>query len=134
MSNINRAKLHKRFSKWYEIKELSLCHKLCFSKSYIFGFQCRRPKIFQTMNSVRSNNISLKYQSFTTLDSKDIGIIKSEFVAKTQFLWAGSVEVLAFTRWKQTNRHIPTSKAYIKMYCYFWLPTVPTIFEKKKTL
>ena len=26
-----------------QIKELSLCHKLCFSKPYIFGFQCRRP-------------------------------------------------------------------------------------------
>ena len=38
------------------------------------------------MNSVRSNNISLKYQRFTTLGSKDKGIIKSEFVAKTQFL------------------------------------------------
>ena len=38
------------------------------------------------MNSVRSNNISLKYQRFATLDSKDIGIRKSEFVAKTQFL------------------------------------------------
>ena len=23
--------------------ELSLCHKLCFSKLYIFGFQCRKP-------------------------------------------------------------------------------------------
>jgi len=39
------------------------------------------------MNFVRSNNISLKYQRFTTLDSKDIRIIKSEFVAKTQFLF-----------------------------------------------
>jgi len=39
------------------------------------------------MNSVRSNNISLKHQRFTTLGSKDIGIIKSEFVAKTQFLY-----------------------------------------------
>ena len=38
------------------------------------------------MNSVRSNNISLKYQRFTTLGSKDIGIINSEFVATTQFL------------------------------------------------
>ena len=38
------------------------------------------------MNSVRSNNISLKYQKFTTLDSKDKGIIKLEFVTKTQFL------------------------------------------------
>ena len=35
------------------------------------------------MNSVRSNNISLKYQRFSTLGSKDIGIINSEFVAKT---------------------------------------------------
>ena len=38
------------------------------------------------MNSVRSNNISLKYQRFTTLGFKDLGIINSEFVAKTQFL------------------------------------------------
>jgi len=38
------------------------------------------------MNSVRSNNISLKYQRFTTLGSKDIAIINSEFVEKTQFL------------------------------------------------
>ena len=41
------------------------------------------------MNSVRSNNISLKYQRFTTLGSKDIGIINSKFVAKTQFLSLG---------------------------------------------
>ena len=68
------------------VQELSLCHKLCFSKPYTFGFQSRRPQIFQTMNSVRSNNISLKYQRFATLGYKDIGIIKSEFVAKTQFL------------------------------------------------
>ena len=67
-------------------KELNLCHKLFFSKPYIFGFQCRRPQIFQTMNSVRSNNISLKYKRFTTLDSKAKGIKKSEFVTKTQFL------------------------------------------------
>jgi len=38
------------------------------------------------MNSVRSNNISFKYQRFTTLGSRAIGIINSEFVAKTQFL------------------------------------------------
>ena len=51
------------------LKELSLCPKLCFSKPYIF--QCRRPQIFQTMNSIRSNNVSLKYQRFATLGSKD---------------------------------------------------------------
>ena len=42
--------------------------------------------MFQTKNSVRSNNIGLKYQRFTTLGSKDIGIITSEFVAETQLL------------------------------------------------
>ena len=53
------------------IKELSLCQKLFFSKPYIFATQRWRSWIFQTMNSVRSNNISLKYQRFTTLGSID---------------------------------------------------------------
>ena len=53
----------------------------------IFRFQCRRSLIFQTMSSVRSNNISLKYQRFTTLGFQDIGIRKSEFVSKNQLLW-----------------------------------------------
>ncbi len=44
------------------------------------------------MNSVRSNNISLKYQRFTTLDSKDIVIIKSEYVARSQFLYKKNKE------------------------------------------
>ena len=38
------------------------------------------------MTFVRSKDISLRYQRFTTLGSKDIGIRKSEFVAKSQFL------------------------------------------------
>ena len=38
------------------------------------------------MNSVILNNLSLKCQRFTTLGCKDIGIRKSEFVAKTHFL------------------------------------------------
>ena len=54
-------------------KELSLCQKLFFSKPYIFATQLWRSWIFKTMNSVRSNNISLKYQWFTTLGSKDQG-------------------------------------------------------------
>ena len=66
---------------------MSLCHKLWFSSPYIFRFQRRKPLKFQTMTFVRSKNISLKYQRFTTLGSKDIEIRKSEFVAKTQFLY-----------------------------------------------
>ena len=50
------------------------------------GINCRRPLIFQTKNSVRPNNLSLKYQRFTSSDCKDIGIRQFEFVTKTQFL------------------------------------------------
>ena len=34
------------------------------------------------MNSVRANNLSLKYQRFTSSDCKDIGIRHLEFVKK----------------------------------------------------
>ena len=56
-----------------------------------FATQCRSPKIFQTMNSVRSNNVSLKYKRPTPSGCKDIRIIKFEFVAKTQFFSPGVV-------------------------------------------
>ena len=39
------------------------------------------------MSSVRSYNLSLKYQRFHPSDCKDIGIRKFLFVAKTQFLY-----------------------------------------------
>ena len=68
-------------------KELSLWHKLRFSYTYIFATQSRRPQIIQTMNYVKSNSISLKYQGFPPSDSQDIGIRKFEFVVKTQFLY-----------------------------------------------
>ena len=68
-------------------KELSLCHKLKFFNPNIFAAQRRRPQIFQTLNSVRSNNVSLKYQRPTPSGCKDIGIRIFEFVAKTQFLY-----------------------------------------------
>ena len=55
---------------------------------YIFRFQLPKPLTCQTMTFVRSNNISLKYQRLAKLGSKVIGMRKSEFVAKTQFLCA----------------------------------------------
>ena len=70
----------------FHLKELALCDKHCFSNPNIFGFQRRKPMKFQTMTFVRLKTISLKYQRFTTLVSKEIGIRKSEFVAKSQFL------------------------------------------------
>ena len=38
------------------------------------------------MNAVRSNNVSLKYQRFTSSGYKVIGFTKIEFMAKSQFL------------------------------------------------
>ena len=63
-------------------KELSFCHKLWFSHFNIFTTQC------QTSNSVGSNNLSLKYQWFTSSGFKDIEFRKFEFVARTQFLYS----------------------------------------------
>ena len=40
------------------------------------------------MNSVRSNNVSLKYQRFEPSGCKDIGFENFEFVAKTKFLYS----------------------------------------------
>ena len=55
-------------------KKLSLCHKFRFSNPYICAIKCSRSWIFQTMKSVRSNNLSLKYQTFTPSGCKDIRI------------------------------------------------------------
>ena len=38
------------------------------------------------MNGIGSNNVSLKYQRFTSEGCKDRGFTKTEFGAKTQFL------------------------------------------------
>ena len=43
------------------------------------------PKLLQTMNSFRSNNLSLKYHRSTPIGCKDMGIGKFWFLAKTQF-------------------------------------------------
>ena len=42
---------------------------------------CRKPLIFQTMVSSRSNNLSLKYKRLPPIDCKEIGIrkIKAQF-------------------------------------------------------
>ena len=67
------------------IQELSLCHKLKYSNSYIFNIWYYKPLRFQT-NVIWSNKF-IVWRS-TTFGSKDIVIRKLEFVAKTQFLSA----------------------------------------------
>ena len=47
--------------------------------------QCRGTLIFQTINYVRSDTLSLKYQRCTPSGCKDVEIRTFEFVAKTQF-------------------------------------------------
>ena len=67
------------------LKELSFCHKLRFSNSYNLATHFLKLLIFQTINSGRSNSLSLKYQRFTPSGWKDIGVRKFKFVAN-QFL------------------------------------------------
>ena len=71
-------------SRGKKIKELSFCTNSDFP---IFSTQCWWPMIFQTMNSVRSNNISFKSPRFKPSGCRDIGIRTFKFVVKTQFLY-----------------------------------------------
>ena len=66
---------------------MSFCHKLELSNPYIFATGWRKPLIFQTYMFWANRNHSLKYLRSTTLDCKNIGIRKSKFVGKTQFLY-----------------------------------------------
>ena len=61
--------------------------KLICSNLSIFATQCSKPLIFQTMNFVRSNTTCLKYLRLTPSGCMDMGIGKSQFVAKTQHLY-----------------------------------------------
>ena len=65
----------------------SLPQQLWFANPYIFATQGRISKIFQTLNYVKINKLSLKYQRFTPSGCKDIKIKKFEFDAKNQFLY-----------------------------------------------
>ena len=112
-------------------KELTLCHKLWFSNPYIFGFQRRKPLIFQTMTFDRSKNISLKYQRFTTLASKDIGIRKSEFVAKSQFLCSSVINNTPslnnfFLVGGGSNPHLTPGIAYGRLIIFLILKSINT--------
>ena len=73
------------YDKEYD-KGTEFCHKLLFPNLYICATRCCIPLIFQTMNSVRSKCLSLKYNMFTPSGCKDIGIRKFDCVVKTQFL------------------------------------------------
>ena len=102
---------------------MSLCHKLWFSNPYIFGTQCLRPYLFQTKYSVRSNNLSLKYQRFTPSGSKDIGIQKFKFVTKALFLLFVSLQYKNFELWNSTEKN----HKYLRPFC--WILTFFSAFS-----
>ena len=71
------------------------------------------------MTPVISSNLSLKYQSFKPLSCKDIGIIKFEFVAKTQFLYIKVWNPLLFKPHNGFSQdYFPFISAYI-IYRFF---------------
>ena len=74
----------------YTVKELSLCNKIKYLNLNIFRTRCCKPLIFQTQIIWTNRIHSLKYLRYATFDSKDIVIRKSEFAAKTQFLFPWS--------------------------------------------
>ena len=74
-------------SKSTGLKELSLWNKIKYLNLNIFRIRCCKPLMFQT-HIIWSNRIhSLKYLRTASFGSRDIVIRKSEFVAKTQFLY-----------------------------------------------
>ena len=68
-------------------KELIFWNKIKYLNQNIFRTRCWKPLIFQTQITWSNRNHSLKYLRYATFGSKDIVIRKSEFAAKTQFLW-----------------------------------------------
>ena len=86
-----------------ERKELSLWNKIKYLNLNIFRTRCCIPLIFQTQ-IIWSNRIhSLKYLRSATFGSKDIGIRKSEFVAKTQFLYCKTHFFISVKIWLLFN-------------------------------
>ena len=65
---------------------LSFYHKLWFSNSYNIATRFPRPLIFQAINSVRSNNLSLKYQRCPLSGCRDKEIRKWN-LHRFMFFW-----------------------------------------------
>ena len=98
--------------------------------NYLNATQSRRPLIFQTMNAVRSYNISLKYQRSTSSGCKDIGITKIEFLCRTfdqkpfEFDRNGFIFMKIVTTWhiliKDVNNLIFLKLCSLPFYLLAW--------------
>ena len=77
--------------RWNNSNTIVYRRKFDLSRNWIYNFYifptrcCYRSLIFLTINAVRSNSLSLRYQRFTPSDCKDIGIGKFEFVVASFF-------------------------------------------------
>ena len=98
-------------------KEMSSCNKLNFLiRVRVFATRCRRHLFFQTMNSVRSNNIIFYYYRFPSSGCKNIGIRKFELVAK----------LISFVKWIES---VPQTKNLWSLYlCNLIMQTFNIIF------
>ena len=69
------------------------------SNPFISATQWCKPLIFQTTTIWYNRIHSLKYIRSTTSGRKDFGVIKSEFAAKTQFLFSAYLEGSRFSHY-----------------------------------
>ena len=110
-----------RLRNWYKVSQTNelifFYHKLCLANPYIFATRFCRPLVLQTMISVRSHNLSLKYQRFTFSCCKDIGLRTFEFVAKNKFLKRSN--------WPNTARNLRDSVSIL-----VWSDSVPRHFSQ----
>ena len=66
------------------------------------------------MNSIRLNNLSLKYQRFTQSGFKDIGKRKFELMAKTRLLFAKSQDHFGTPKLRRCDNLPHTKNMVIK--------------------
>ena len=71
--------------------------------------------MFQTVNSVILNHLSLKCQTFTSSGCKDIGISKFEVVAKTEFPRLYSRKKTLYTCFVNTDMKVTNVSSLAEM-------------------
>ena len=83
-------------------KELSLWNKLWYSNP--ISTHCCRPLIFQTMNYVRLNDPSLKYQRFTSTSCRDVAnVCGKNSIFLSSDLWSLSVLCKMISSWMSSS-------------------------------
>ena len=100
-------------------QELSSCHKFCISNHYlIFTPQFRRPLIFQTFNSDRFNNLSLKYKQ--GIHHRVTKICRYE-----NFIWWQILSFFEIVYWGLLWSYYPTlyriNRRWVSSVQFYWI-------------